>query len=339
VEAVEALLQHGAHVNVQNNLTGATPIHCAAQSNKGTDERRVACIDLLLQHGADLATVDYFGKTALAYVTTEDTNHHQNPQLLASKLHPQTPPLFAAIQEGNLQQVQELLQQEEEEEDGSAARTSLYLGQTPFLFAVHKLLDDAEKDENLEQNHVRILMALLEAGADVQSASASLGGNNHKNPMQALEGDGPSPPLCRICTALQSAYKNQNNNNNGTTTTTVSILENLAKLFLEHGAVVTPELEQMLHTACRKNELPLTKFLIETIGINPNVKGRQGMTALQFAARSGKIDVVGFLLQCPTIDVAIKDDRGQTALDAARVNGKTEIVALLEQHGNNNHNE
>lgn len=75
-------------------------------------------------------------------------------------------------------------------------------------------------------------------------------------------------------------------------------------------------------------------FMLTTLKVDVNAKGRQGMTALQFAARSGKTDMVKHLLSSSLqkVDINIADDRGQTALQAAKANNKTDIVALLEEY-------
>lgn len=330
VEAVEALLEHKANVNAQNNMTGATPLHCAVQSMKGTLERRIECVDRLIAYGADVSIADFFGKTASEYCDDE------NALAMAKRLQPKHPPLFEAIQDGNIEQVQELLTIETSHQDGSATNhplhEELFLGQTPFLYALDLLLaDDDEENENgtaahtisqqrSRSNIVEILKVLLESGANVNTASG--GGTTNNNPMQALEGP-VSSPLVRVCSALQNEYKNQND-------AQVQILKETCNLLVQNKAQITPELEQMLHTACRKDELDFAKLLIDVVGINPNVKGRQGMTPLQFAARSGKVEMVQFLLGHSNIDISLQDDRGQTALDAARVNNKQDVVILME---------
>ena len=62
-EACAALLRHGADLNAQNALSGATPLHMAASSNKDLG-RRVECARLIVEAGADLTIVDYENKTA-----------------------------------------------------------------------------------------------------------------------------------------------------------------------------------------------------------------------------------------------------------------------------------
>ena len=323
MEAVEALLEHKANVNAQNTMTGATPLHCAAQSMKGTVERRMECIDLLIAHGADVSKPDFFGKTAAEY--SDETT-----PLLTQKLQPRRPDLFQAMDERNLEQVKALVSGDKNENV-----SMVFLGKTPFLYGLELLLaDNADEEDNNDDNQqqdkskvLEILKILLEAGADVNE----IPGADSNNPMAALEGNS-SPPLFQVCDALQNAYKYKT----ASTANTIQVLEETCQLFLQHKAKISPELEHLLHTACRKNDIDFAKLLMDIVGIDPNVKGRQGMTPLQFAARSGKVDMVQYLLSNhPNIDISIQDDRGKTALDAARVNDKQEIVALLEAFAKN----
>lgn len=74
----------------------------------------------------------------------------------------------------------------------------------------------------------------------------------------------------------------------------------------------------------------MIQFLINVLGIDPNFRGRQGMTALHFAARGGKSEIVKWMLDnCPTLDANVLDGTGQKAVDYARANGKENIVELL----------
>ena len=312
VEAVQALLEHNADVNAKNKMTGATPVHCAVQSRKGSVERRAICIRKLIDHGADVSMPDMFGKTAYEFCDGDS-------QSLAQLLQPKFPPLFAALEEGNLRQVKELIQG-----DPSIVQKT-FMEQTPLCFTMDVLLakdndgkyrngtTEAAEDQPPKDypNLVEMLEVLLKAGADPNAVFKS---DNLDEPAY--------PPLYRVCVALQKAYKDQD-------TERAAFLEATVKLLKQYGAEATSDLHQLLLTACRKNELDLTKLLIEIVHINPNVQGRQGMTPLQFAARSGRIDIVKYLLSQPNIDIRIQDDRGNTAMDAAKVNDKMEVVDIL----------
>jgi ankyrin repeat protein len=322
VEAVEALLEHGATVNAQNTMTGATPLHCAIQSMKGSLELRRTCMERLIAAGADLSLCDFFGKMPVDYCGEEAS--------LAKLLQPTRPVLFQSLEDGQLDQVREIVQISSDSSGSSTDTThpvhQKFMGQTPFDYTLDLLLaEEAEDDGEWSATHRPVLLAMLKILLDAGSNPNAYPKDND-NPMGSLEGPVLSP-LHRVCHALQDAYKNDNSE-------LVSVYEDTARLLVQHKAKITPELEQLLHTTCRKNEMEMTKFLIEVLRFNPNVKGRQGMTPLQFAARSGKSDMVQYLLSQPAIDITIQDDRGQTALDAARVNNKQDIVVLLEEFAN-----
>ena len=102
----------------------------------------------------------------------------------------------------------------------------------------------------------------------------------------------------------------------------------LMKLLQPH---LPPDAWQWLHRSARKNDLPAVQYCVQVLHVDPNLRGRQGMTALQFAARSGQMQVLQFLLDCPNIDVHVTDDRGQAPLDAARSNQRHEAIEAIER--------
>lgn len=322
VEAVEELLKQKAEVNARNSLTGATPLHCATQSMKGEFPRRLMCMERLIAAGAKVDMVDFYGKLAGDFLMEEHPD-------MARKLGmmPKMPILFQAIEGGQVEEVQKLLlgaaeTGDNKDDDKRPCYEELFMSQTPFQHAFNLLLpeEEQEQDNNNDTDRskklVEILKALLVAGANVNA----VGPQTFKNAMEALENP-VLPPLARVCTAIQQAYKNKQD---------ATLLEETCRLLIQHEATVTPDLEQLLHAACRKNELQFAKLLTEIVRVDPNVKGRQGMTPLQFAARSGRTEMVQYLLSLPNIDISIPDDRGKTALDAAKVNEKEDVVALLE---------
>jgi len=72
VESMELLINAGANVDAQNQIAQMTPLHCAIrgtfQSFKQTHERRVQCVRLLLQAGADCSLCDMKGKDAFGCI-------------------------------------------------------------------------------------------------------------------------------------------------------------------------------------------------------------------------------------------------------------------------------
>lgn len=74
--AVQALIEHGADVNVACRRNGSTPLHRAAihtgaPGTAGTTESQVKIIRLLLAAGADPAVANKRGKRPADYATGE----------------------------------------------------------------------------------------------------------------------------------------------------------------------------------------------------------------------------------------------------------------------------
>jgi ankyrin repeat protein len=298
IESVEILLQCGANPNVANTMTGATPLHCAVQSTKASSfQRQVATIQALLEAGADASRGDFFGSTPLDYCQENDA--------LVELLRVQVPPVFRAVDDKNVPQLESMLQAD------SSVVQSRHESRTPLLHVVHKLVDEP-RDCYLEMMRI-----LLQHGANPNEQPTA-----HRDGHFAVQQNPGDAALHQVCTALKDDSTND-------------IFQNAALLLKEeYDATVTPETQQLLHDAARRNQVDLVKFLIEKMGMNVNTRGRQGMTPLCFAARSGKTEMVEYLLQVEGIDVSIANDLGQTALVAARVNGEDDVVALLEQVSN-----
>jgi ankyrin repeat protein len=327
VEAVEALIEGGANVNAQNNLTGGSPLHMVVQSSKGSSAQTLAVTDALIQAGADLNLADNYGNLPAHHATS-----NPDPDLskvLVQRLQPVASPLFQALADGDASAVEQLLSSNH---DGSLV-ASKYCGHTALQVCVSDLLtmvtksleeEDISTQETTTQKTsqlLAILKTLLTAGSDPNVGSVG------------AEDEEDEPPLHRICCALRQAYKqNSQGPGQGLVVDVMDLLQEVAGLLLKAGATVETVTSQLLHEAARRNETNMARFLVETLHVDPNGKGRQGMTPLQFAARSGRMEILHYFLSLSSMDVQAKDDRGQTALDAARVNQKEDVVAALEAH-------
>ena len=109
----------------------------------------------------------------------------------------------------------------------------------------------------------------------------------------------------------------------------VEVAAEIIKDLRSRNAKVGSVTMALLPSAAHRGKLHAVKFLIESVGVDPNFRGRQGMPSLILASRSGKIDIVKLLLECDSLDLGISDDVGKEAMDYASANGKEEIVALL----------
>lgn len=320
---METLLKAGATVNAKNQITGATPLHCAIQSSKASSEKRLRVCQLLIETGgANAALGDFYGSIPHDYFDDVDPTD-PNDVLLKQLLQQQLPPIFEALLEDNVEKVEAILS-----DDPSQTETR-HIDKTPLLLVVERLLeatsgegDDA--DPARATARISLLELILTHGGQ-PNATATVHRDGHLMPEP---GDKDDPPLHLISAALRDAHRRNAADD-------VTPLERAAGLLFLHGATVTEDTSLLLHDSARRGLTPMVDFLLTTLKVDVNAKGRQGMTALQFAARSGKIDMVKhLLLQKPDLDIT--DDRGQTALQAAKTNNKDEIVALLEEHAAGN---
>lgn len=296
VSAVQALLESGANVHSQNNLTGGTPLHMVLQSRKAAGKELEETVELLLDFGADPSQTDHFGKLPVDYLI-----EHQPVSQLVAKLQPKAPEIFLAIGNRDVAQVKALLASKQE-----GIVTLEYKHQTPLSFAVTETAG-SNGTRSEDEAILRIIKSLLHEKADPNYARTDLE-------------DSFDPPLVQILRGLRECY-----NSDGQS----SLLESVASELISGGAKIDSDVTAMLHNSARRNELRMVKFLIERLGLNPNVPNRQGMTALQFASRSGQMDVLKYLTGLSAIDIKVKDHQGQTALSAAQANGKTEAAMLL----------
>jgi len=161
-------------------------------------------------------------------------------------------------------------------------------------------------------------------------------GNDDPNPREDENNNTRKAIIHDLCLAVKEAQRDQNTQKCQLLQQATNML--LTKYKTSSSSFLSFDTSLLLHDAARRNNQETARFMLDVIGVDPNTKGRQGMTPLQFAARSGKTEMVRFLLSRNGIDPTIQDDRGNTALDAARANQKNDIVAILmEYQDNNNH--
>ena len=321
-ECCRILLHHKANVHATNTITGATPLHACAQSSKAKSLRdQWNCIDLLLTiGGANPSMGDFYGSIPMDYVDV--TNEE-----LIERLQPTVPIIFQLtmkhLDPSNVDKLQALVA------SNVSAVYVRHLGLTPLLKLVSDICDNSHPNNDFQPIRLQKLEILLSAGADPNHAP-TIRRNGH------FESVNPEPPaqgcLQRVCNQLSEAYQQKKGDNEST----IFQFQQTARLLAQHGAVLSSDESstnsQALHDAARRNLVEWARFLIDTLHVDPNAKGRQGMTPLQFAARSGKVEMVTYLLTLSTIDPTIQDDRGQTPLDAATANQKEDIIRLLETH-------
>lgn len=330
VEAMEVLIAAGADVNARNQIAGMTPLHCAIrgtfQSFRETHQRRLECVRLLLGAGADAALEDAKGKGAFGSIddaiaetksrSMGDIEDEMNDMKEALNGAGGTiSPLARCIDALDAEGVKEYIAGEQDDltkdaDDRGVNKAELNKGLLSVMQKFKLLFLDKDCGDGHTCESLRgIIHCLLKAGADPNA-----------HPMFS---DTPYPlseaPLHIIslimCTA--NAFL------------PASIAKEIIQDLLSHGAKISSVTMDLLPAAAHRGTLGAVRYLTETVGVDPNFRGRQGMTTLILASRGGKVDIVKFLVEIDSMDASITDNAGKKAIDYALANKKTEIVGLL----------
>ena len=362
-------------IDAQNQVSGATPLHSAVQSRKDPAMNRVECVRLLVNAGADAQIEDMYDMTPLGAfkamlekgvvnLETETDAKSVDEMLVilnsASALADiknnkggdqfEIIPLLEAMEWQGL--TEKLNGDGNGDGDGSQVdKKKQKSGMTAMYLAtqtLHDLVDsnDDEDTDFIKQAHLlsQIILTLLSKKADPHALpklkKSALDTSTTSHSTRATD---ILAMLYLICKALTSQYHSFSANGN-----VRGQLESVAVGFIQAGAHVSPSIQQMMHDSARRGNVENVKFWIETLGVDPNAQGRQGLTPLHFAARSGRVELVKWLLSIgdddgvddsdsaadglpkKKVDLSITDDRGKTALDAALSNGHEEVISLLE---------
>lgn len=336
VETTEVLINAGANVNAQNQIAKMTPLHCAIrgtfQSFKETHPRRVQCVKLLLQAGADGKICDMKGKDAFECIddairesvmrkmgNIEDEMKEMRVALKSTGLN--MSPLGLCINAMDVEGVKRCLGGGEggtAEGDNTVTQVEVKKGLLAAADKFKFLVDENSTDSGAYKSLSGIIHCLLEAGGDANSHPPI---SNTPAPLEEA-------PLHIICSSICMAYSGSATSE--LLTAADSAADTIRDL-LAHGAKIGSVTMALLPMAAHRGRVQSVKFMIETVGVNPNYRGRQGMTSLILASRSGKIDIVRVLLAYETLDMEMSDDAGKKAIDYATANGKEEIVGLLQQ--------
>mmetsp|Transcript_12444 Transcript_12444/g.15581 ORF Transcript_12444/g.15581 Transcript_12444/m.15581 type:complete len:357 (+) Transcript_12444:68-1138(+) len=296
VEAVKALITHGASVDAKNSITGATPLHCAVQSNKEPAANRVTSAKLLLTAGADPSIPDKFGAPPIEYAIDEDD---MRTTLLDGM---PTQELFSHIADTNVDGMRGCL-----EVDGQNVNMQNQDGNTPLLFAIETLIQSNDCKKNVNE----IVEMLIE---------------NESVDLNLVNKEGQSP-IHYICTAMRQQYSGPETNESKEN---IEYLKALTSLLMSKESVILPQdTILLLHDASRRGNIEMILFLLNDVGIDVNSKGRQGLSPLHFAARSGRAEAAELLLKCGA-NANTLDSMGKTPLDAATINEKDDVIELLK---------
>ena len=280
VEAVKVLVELGASVNAQNNLTGASPLHMVAQSHKATIDNRLKVAEILIQAGALCEQADKYGSMPinLLETSTEGSEVDEKTKLLLTKLRPSQPMLHQAILDRDLPMLETLLS------DDSRDVNEAFQNATPLSLAIRIFLEDVANDvHNTADKILPMIQMLLRRGADPNCMIV-------ETPSGALEDVVKEPVLHKLVCTLRDLYRTRPQFE--LAEPKIERLHNVVDLLIASGSNVPPDTILLLHQAARLNECLFATFLLDKIHIDPNTKGRQGMTPLHFAARSGKLEML-----------------------------------------------
>jgi hypothetical protein len=86
------------------------------------------------------------------------------------------------------------------------------------------------------------------------------------------------------------------------------MIHGIVDLLIQYGSNIPMDTILLLHQAARLNECSFATFLLDKLHIDPNTKGRQGMTPLHFAARSGKLEMLVSNFQFTLLRFLVKID-------------------------------
>ncbi|GFH62106.1 hypothetical protein CTEN210_18582 [Chaetoceros tenuissimus] len=363
VEATKALLEEGASVSIQNTISGATPLHSCIQSSKEPNLNRLECAKLLIEYGADVHQKDNFGlrpldaffaeyhrsqghtspdgkmliQPVLDFSLEDNPYEYQMLDLLEDTMQQAEDDLklIPFLNDGLFRDVLDLL--ENYESDLNVDEVDPKTGQMPINIAVDAFVENCNTDDidTVHENEAtdvlyKVICMLIDKGCTIDAIPS-------KNIEQTTDAS-TLAPLYKICNQILDFYSE--NELNPSREKYMERCKEIAKRMKNKGASMTDKVIQMMHTAARKGLTLAVEFWIRDLQVDPNIKGRQGLTVLHFAARSGKTRVVELLFRLNdeldlSLDINQVDDRGKTALDAAIANGKDDIVELIEAYVDN----
>ena len=285
VEAVNVLVELGANVKAQNNLTGASPLHMVAQSHKATIDDRLKVVELLLNAGAICEQPDKYGFMPIDVLekSFEGSELDDKTKLLLTKLQPSQPVIHQSIIDRDLTLVEALLS------DKSRNVNETYQNATPLSLAVRIFLEDVAtigNETNLRnapEVTLSMIKMLLKRGADPNCLFVEV-------PTVGMEDIAKEPALHKLVCTLREIYRTRQHEE--LTEHKISMLHSVIDLLVTSGSNVPLDTIYLLHQAARLNECLFATFLLDQLHVDPNTKGRQGMTPLHFAARSGKVEML-----------------------------------------------
>lgn len=361
-EIVNSLLQHGANPNVtrsgkrSDEYDGYTPLMLAARHGERRVEGQWAAIAKdLIRNGAAINAMRADGGTALEIA--ESGGDGEIAQLLRRSGALETEPVYAALSPiealvkaatlGDLAKMKDLV---DEHVDVNAPDS---LGMTPLVAAASRghtdviafLLKQHAKVDEAAHGRPRdpLVLGLPEDEQDLARVGA---GNDSALIAATRRGD---EKIVALLLDHGASMTMRNRRDESAPQLAVDLgYGAIVKLFLKHGLDPDHRVGSILPEPIsnRPQETAGTPLLVRAVqrghenvvrialenGANPNIRDRDGMTALYWGADLGHKAIVSLLLKHGA-DPNVKTIVGETALMAAARNGAVDIVNSLVDAG------
>ena len=343
VDCLDLLLRHGANLHAKNSLAGATPLHCVLQSgkSKSVKERYLACIEKLLQAGADANAKDDMGRTPLEYLDENEENRKEVLQLFETMKHANSP----------FRDLLHALYQKDENALEAVQQQWLDLTSDDGVMGEKDSTDYEEGMQQLQSLLFSEMTALLEEW--IERVGERDDEDSGENVVDQIDHSFYAQRLTWMWKRLEETYKESNDDGTNASvqsagkkcldligmallhryghvhkkatceesllreddamlewsqvatllaqTNTMSAREDIDSR--SESSIGNNSIEQAWMTIARRNYFALAKLWRDQLHVDPvSVVNGQGMSALQFAARSGHVHLVQWLLESPSND-------------------------------------
>ncbi|KAG2445106.1 hypothetical protein HYH02_008973 [Chlamydomonas schloesseri] len=357
VEAIQALVECGADVNITNSR-GSTPLHFGASAKKNT----LAACQALLDAGADTENVDMMGRQPYEMAEVEEVR-----QLLGGP----DARIFEFASKGDAAGLRQLLEEGKAKDEPVSLRVVDSDGNTPLNLAitaeslgtVQVILEHDPSMVNypdmsgstplhtaVEAGNTDVLKYLLSRQPPPEMNVQNMHNSEYAQGSWLYGGETLEPfDKTPLHTAVEAGDAELVRLLLDTGRCNVNLLDfdkaaplhlaleagddELVELLLRAGAdpdLHNPDFKSPLHLAASRGKIAILKLLIEVGKANVAAAvAEDGWTPLQLAARGGATEKIALLLAAGA-DVKRANAQGNTPLHLAAVNGhKAAAEALL----------
>ncbi|XP_069687335.1 uncharacterized protein [Periplaneta americana] len=336
---VEYLLRYGADINMDDN-TGQRPLHIAVSFG------HLSIVKYFVENEAVLKSVDYYGNTELhlaaemGQMSLVEYLCEENIEIDVRNKEGKTA-LHIAAELGRLSTVEYLLRH------GADINIADNRGSTPmhlaaFLGHVHIIKHLVEKEELLTIVNSDRNTALHAAAYNGQKSIAEyLCERNIGRNVSNVEGTTASHIAAERehLNIVKYLFRHDADINiadsKGYTPMQIAAFYGhlpIVKHFVENGAILTTLNSYghtVLHSAAYNGHVSIVEYLCEeNVGLQVDVRDKDGKTALYFAAERGHLSTVQCLLRHGA-DINVSDNSGRTPIHVAAFSGHISIVKHL----------